>query len=74
MLTGAWDFKDILNSPQNRSKNKLVRKTPRHEYMEVVRSRLCAPGSVCLFPCFFVNLQLVNGNFRGLAVTGYLNL
>ena len=38
--------------------------------MEVARSTLWAPGSVC----FFVNLRLVNGNFCGLAVTGYLNL
>ena len=71
MLTGLWDFKDILNSRQNRSNNKLVRTTP---YMEVARSRLCVPGSVCLLPLFFVNLQLVNGKFRGLTVTGYLNL
>ena len=24
LMTGLWDLKDILNSPQNRSKNKLV--------------------------------------------------
>ena len=25
LLTGLWDLKDLLNSRQNRSKNKLVR-------------------------------------------------
>ena len=24
LMTGLWDLKDILNSPQNRSKNKLA--------------------------------------------------
>ena len=30
MLTGLWNSKDIQNSHQSRSKNKLVRKTPWH--------------------------------------------
>ena len=38
MLTGLRDFKDILNSRQNRSKNKLVRENAEHKYMEFARS------------------------------------
>ena len=42
-------LKDILNSRQNRSKNKLVGVNPvtRREYIEVARSRLWAPGFRC---------------------------
>ena len=41
MLTGLWDFKDILNSRQNRSENKLVRENA----VEVARSKKWSPGS-----------------------------
>ena len=40
MLTGLWNSKDIQNSRQNRSKNKLFRE---NECMEVARSELWAP-------------------------------
>ena len=40
-MTALWDLKDIRNSLQNRSKNKLVRENA----VEVARSRLWAPGS-----------------------------
>ena len=39
-LTGLWNLKDIQNSRQNRSKNKLFRE---NERMEVARSELWAP-------------------------------
>ena len=40
MLTGLWNLKDIQNSRQNRSKNKLFGE---NERMEVARSELWAP-------------------------------
>ena len=40
LLTGLWNSKDIQNSRQNRSKNKLFRE---NECMEVARSELWAP-------------------------------
>ena len=44
-MTGLWNLKDIQNSRQNRSKNKLVRKNAvTRAYMEVTRSGLWAPG------------------------------
>ena len=38
MLTGLWNLKDIQNSRQNRSKNKLVRVNAVTKRMEVARS------------------------------------
>ena len=56
MLTVLWDLKDVLNSRQNRSKNKRSVKTPWQEYMEVARSgyglltclRVCAENTAGL--------------------------
>ena len=45
LLTGSGNFKDIQNSRQNCSKNKLVRENAVTERMEIARSRLCAPGN-----------------------------
>ena len=44
MLTGLWNLKDIQNSRQNRSKNKLVRENALTKRMEVAFSELGAPG------------------------------
>ena len=46
MPTGLWDFKDILNSRQNRSKFKLVLENAVIEYMDVARFRVWAPEPV----------------------------
>ena len=42
MLTGLWNLKDIQNSCQNRSKNKLVSVNAVAKRMEVARSGLWA--------------------------------
>ena len=44
MLTGLWNLKDIQNSRQNRSKNKLVRENAVTKRREVALSALWAPG------------------------------
>jgi len=41
LLTGLWDFKDILNSRQNRSKNKLVGE---NAVTRTITWKLLAPG------------------------------
>ena len=65
LLTGLWDFKDILNSRQDRSKNKLVRKNAVTRVHGSCSLQIRAPGYVCLFVCFFCesSIRLVNGNF-----------
>ena len=44
LMTGLWDLKDIVNSRQNCSKNKLVGENAVADQMEVARSGLWAPG------------------------------
>ena len=49
LLTGLWNLKDIQNSRQNRSKNKLVRENA-VTCTEVALSGLWAPGYVVVIP------------------------
>jgi len=49
LLTGLWNLKEIQNSRQNRSKNKLIRENAVTR-TEVARSGLWAPGYVVVIP------------------------
>ena len=64
MLTGLWDLKDILNSRQNRPKNKLVRENAVARVHGICSLRLWAPdGSADKntfgIYCFIVRFQNV---------------
>ena len=78
MLTGLWDLKDVLNSRQNRSKNKRSVKTPWQEYMEVARSgyglltclRVCAENTAGLAtgPEVLVEFKFLRLNLKFLVI------